>query len=334
MTRPRAATLSCVALMLFCIALSSHAQAVASARAQQSSSAVVPDDTARGIKLYEQGETEEAIKVLTKVVKKSQNDADAWYHLGLAYNREGRLAAAHPAFQKTVDLRPQFAAARAHLAYALLLANSIDRAAEEATYAISLGGQNAQTHYVVGEVALRRKEYEKALKKADDSLELDHGYSSALILKSLALLGLERKQESAEALEQLLSLKTTDSISEWRGQLEELRQAVDKKPDQRTDISGPIVKGSEVTTKVRLSSKPEPPYTEKARQAGVEGTVVLSVIFSSDATLKRVLVLQWLPFGLAQRAVEAARRIKFTPATKDGQPVSMYYKIEYNFHLY
>jgi protein TonB len=85
---------------------------------------------------------------------------------------------------------------------------------------------------------------------------------------------------------------------------------------------------------VRILKKPEPAYTDKARKAGVEGTVVLQAVFSSDATLNRIRILQWLPFGLTERAVEAARGIKFTPATKDGRPVSMFYRIEYNFHLY
>jgi TonB family protein len=333
MTTPRAATLSCVALMLFCVPFSVPDHAVASLRAQQSPVAI-PDETARGIKLYEQNETEEAIKVLRKVVKHSPDDADAWYYLGLAHNREGLLAEAHSAFQRTVDLRPQFAAARAHLAYTLLLSNRAERAAEEAVYALSAGEQNARTHYVIGEAALRRNDYAKALEKADASLELEPGYSSALILKSLALMGLKRPQESAETLEKLLSLKTSDSTPEWRVQMEEMRQIANQTPDKQAIISPQIFKGSEVTTKVQVLKKPEPAYTDKARKAGVEGTVMLQVVFSSDATIKRLLILRWLPFGLTERAIEAARRIKFTPAIKDGRPVSMYYRIEYNFNLY
>jgi len=41
-----------------------------------------------------------------------------------------------------------------------------------------------------------------------------------------------------------------------------------------------------------------------------------------------------LPYGLTERAIAAARQIKFTPATKDGRPVSMYIQLEYNFNLY
>jgi outer membrane biosynthesis protein TonB len=44
--------------------------------------------------------------------------------------------------------------------------------------------------------------------------------------------------------------------------------------------------------------------------------------------------MQALPYGLTTRAVRAARQIRFTPAEKDGKPVSMYIQLEYNFNLY
>ena len=240
MLRPRIAVAPFLTVALLTLTSLAIPGACLHARAQQPQAAI-SDDTARGIKLYEKGETLKAIDLLKQAVKNRPDDADAWYHLGLAYNREGLMYAARPAFQKVVDLRPQFAAARAHLAYALLLGNRIDSAAEEATYAVSSGEQTAQTHYVIGEVALRRNDYEKALEKADASLELDPGYSSALILRSLALIGLKRPLDSAQSLEKLLSLKTSDSASEWRAQLEELRRAANNAPAQQTGTSDQII---------------------------------------------------------------------------------------------
>ena len=45
-------------------------------------------------------------------------------------------------------------------------------------------------------------------------------------------------------------------------------------------------------------------------------------------------VMTKLPHGLTERALIAARKINFTPAVKDGQAVSMYIQLEYNFNLY
>jgi hypothetical protein len=45
-------------------------------------------------------------------------------------------------------------------------------------------------------------------------------------------------------------------------------------------------------------------------------------------------VVQGLPDGLTERAIEAARKIKFVPASKEGKYVSMWMQLEYNFNLY
>lgn len=92
--------------------------------------------------------------------------------------------------------------------------------------------------------------------------------------------------------------------------------------------------GREVDTKARLISKPEPNYTETARKHEVTGTVVLKVVFSAQGTVTNIRTVAGLPYGLTERAIAAARKIKFVPATKDGRYVSMWMQLEYNFNLY
>ena len=92
--------------------------------------------------------------------------------------------------------------------------------------------------------------------------------------------------------------------------------------------------GSQVEQRARLLSKPEPQYTDEARKNLTTGTVVLRVIFSSAGEVVQIRAVQTLPFGLTERAIAAARQIKFIPATKGGQPVSVFMQLEYNFHLY
>lgn len=95
-----------------------------------------------------------------------------------------------------------------------------------------------------------------------------------------------------------------------------------------------IFKGSEVTSKVRILSKPEPPYTEEARKNQITGTVILVAVFSASGQVTSIRPVSGLPNGLTEKAIAAARQIRFVPAQKDGRPVSMYYRIEYNFNLY
>src|SRR5215216_6046169 len=95
-----------------------------------------------------------------------------------------------------------------------------------------------------------------------------------------------------------------------------------------------IFTGKDVTTKARLISKPEPQYTEDARKNQIVGTVVLKCVFSSNGTVTNIRTVSGLPYGLTEKAIAAARQIKFTPATKDGHQVSMWMQLEYNFNLY
>ncbi|HZE72500.1 MAG TPA: energy transducer TonB [Pyrinomonadaceae bacterium] len=91
---------------------------------------------------------------------------------------------------------------------------------------------------------------------------------------------------------------------------------------------------NQVNQRARVISKPEPQYTEEARRHQITGTVVLRVIFSSSGQVTNIRTVQSLPFGLIEKAISAARQIRFSPAIKDGQAVSVYMQLEYNFNLY
>ncbi len=75
-------------------------------------------------------------------------------------------------------------------------------------------------------------------------------------------------------------------------------------------------------------------YTEAARQAKTNGTVVLRGVFASTGHFTNVRALTELPNGLTERAIEAAGNIRFIPAMKDGRYVSTYIQLEYNFNVY
>jgi protein TonB len=92
--------------------------------------------------------------------------------------------------------------------------------------------------------------------------------------------------------------------------------------------------GSEVEQRARLLSKPEPHYTEEARRNQISGTVTLRVVFSSAGEVVQIRAVRTLPFGLTERAVAAARQIRFIPAVKGGRAVSVHMQLEYNFNLY
>jgi TonB family protein len=83
-----------------------------------------------------------------------------------------------------------------------------------------------------------------------------------------------------------------------------------------------------------ISPMPEPQYTDEARQAHVQGTVILDVIILADGTGKVTKVVQSLGYGLDEKAIEAFEKSSFTPGTIDGKPVAVQLHVDIGFHLY
>ncbi|HEX7331580.1 MAG TPA: energy transducer TonB [Pyrinomonadaceae bacterium] len=100
------------------------------------------------------------------------------------------------------------------------------------------------------------------------------------------------------------------------------------------ETSNKMYTGKEVDRKVRLGMKPEPSYTEAAREKSITGTVVLKVIFRRNGSVTDIRTASGLPYGLTEKAIDAARKIKFIPGMKNGKFISMWMQLEYNFNLY
>lgn len=98
-------------------------------------------------------------------------------------------------------------------------------------------------------------------------------------------------------------------------------------------MQGKAIRWSEVPReKVRVLMKPEPAFTAEARQNHVSGKVVIKAVLAADGKIKDIRVLSGLSYGLTEAAFEAARRIRFRPATVGGRPVTQYWQIEYIFN--
>lgn len=76
-----------------------------------------------------------------------------------------------------------------------------------------------------------------------------------------------------------------------------------------------------------------PRYPMRARNAGVEGTVVVRGIVRRDGTIDNLEVIKDLPHSLGDEARRAVARWRFRPATFQGEPIDVYYTVTVNFRL-
>ena len=95
-----------------------------------------------------------------------------------------------------------------------------------------------------------------------------------------------------------------------------------------------IYRNSEVDKRPIVSKKPTPSYPRDARSSGVRGTVIIRCIFSATGKVTNIRVVSGQPMGLTERSIEAAEKIQFKPALKDGKPVSVWMQLEYNFNVH
>ena len=123
------------------------------------------------------------------------------------------------------------------------------------------------------------------------------------------------------------------------------KQAPQEKEAQSAGAGGPAVSNlsqgpdgpfpmSQVDKKAVIKKKPEPGVTAAARDHLTVGVVRLRAILSSSGGVTNIKVIQGLPDGLTEKAVAAAKKIKFIPAQKNGRPVSQYILLDYHFNLY
>src|ERR1700682_5274654 len=80
---------------------------------------------------------------------------------------------------------------------------------------------------------------------------------------------------------------------------------------------------------------PDPVYSEEARKAKYQGTVVLNVVVTSDGRATNISVIKGPGLGLEEKAMEAVRGWKFKPAVgPNGKPVNVIVPIEVTFRLF
>jgi TonB family protein len=350
-----------VALLPLC----ARAQAPDANASRQATPASASDPAVeRGVKLFERGDMKGAAKEFRAAVKRTKTDHVAWLYLGQALISLGDLKEARKALDTSLALKPDFADAHASLAYLLLLTSKPAGAEAEAKKALESDPNSPDAHYVIGQLRLREGAWLRALAEADLIIARAPNAAAAYSLKTEALLGLyergnvvladERRgaykydektiaearaaqplrlREAADSFEKYVSLSpNAPDVEEIRQQLESLRYFADAAASP--DPLRRIYSGSEAMTKAVITAKPEPGFTEQARRANLNGTVRLRAVLGADGRVSHILVVKGLPLGLTERAMAAARSIKFKPATVNGHAVSQYVTLEYNFNVY
>jgi len=308
-----------------------------------------PRDVA--IRHYIDGRNPEAVQSLKELIKQAKysNDAELIEYLGLAYLRTSENKDARKMLEEAVKLDPSNGTYRANLAYSYLLERKIGRARKEADKAIELDPSNMPAYYVLGRAELWESETGDAMRTADKMISLDPGFPPGYMLKSdtlVAILG--KKVAAGSSVKDEISL-LADSVAVLEDGLKNMKQESYQKAVKEmlesarafhdyynrepASKAAPNVPEPGVTP-FKILSKPRASYTDKARNANRQGSILVAVLLGANGRVLHVMVLRGLGYGLDEQAVAAASRIVFEPKKKNGVPISTVVNFEYTFSIY
>lgn len=128
----------------------------------------------------------------------------------------------------------------------------------------------------------------------------------------------------------LHKLSRPDEAAPLEGRSREFRRA--RLQDAATVDAG-AVGSSAITQPATLLERTEPEYTEEARIANHEGSVLLQADIDTDGNAQNISLLRHLGLGLDEKAVEAVRQWRFRPARSNGSKTASRVRLEIAFRL-
>ena len=105
-------------------------------------------------------------------------------------------------------------------------------------------------------------------------------------------------------------------------------------PGRGGGIGGGVYRVGGGVSAPRPIYSPDPEYSEEARKAKYQGTVVVWVIVGPDGRTRDIRIQRSLGMGLDEKAIAAIHTWKFEPARKDGVAVAVQVSVEITFRLY
>src|SRR2546428_9703581 len=168
------------------------------------------------------------------------------------------------------------------------------------------------------------------LKKYD--FRKSFGYPGVLKLfdadnRTFALLAIGKDEGDASVAQFLQSLEVMDKLNGI-----DIGEGANNVGDAN-EPANLIAAPDTVTRKAMIILKPEPHYTEAARRKQLRGSVILRAVLSASGKVTNIEVTSGLP-DFAGSSIEAAGKIYFIPAMKDGRFVSTAVELQYNYNIY
>jgi len=122
-----------------------------------------------------------------------------------------------------------------------------------------------------------------------------------------------------------------DRMNECRAAREATNQSNDASSERIEDVPDAESALGAGFKSPEFSNRVKPEYTDAADRADISATVEAVAVFRANGEIGEVEITRWAGFGLDESAEVAIHKLKFKPATRDGQAISVRATVRYNF---
>jgi TonB family protein len=237
-----------------------------------------------------------------------------------AFKRDARVALIEPS-----QLKPALAGTGYN--------RSINMSRDEAR---GLGAAIGCDFFIIGkkDLATRSEAKGESHEEAVLGLMIVDGRTGALAAFDFLIEKASAREAALAALMKAVDSRAANYI-EWMNQIRARRET----------LSPPAARSSEIIEDIRNAepaagadfkppeflNRAKPEYTEAAERADINATVEAAAVFRASGEVGEVEITRWAGFGLDESAERAIRSLKFKPAMRAGQPVSVRAMVRYNF---
>lgn len=292
------------------------------------------------------GNFDKAAKLYKKLTKAEPNNAEAWYQLSLAYLADKKDEKAADALEKATGISTKEPHYWRTFASVLISLDRIAQAEIAAKKLIGLQPNVADSYFFYAFISILKEEFLTAETQIEKMIALNPSSPDPYFLRGSLYLRqvpdgryqhrAETLQKADAAFQRYTELNKNGPLGAYlREQIAAVQwfaNFYNKRGDNTPKDSGQSP--AEPGTKLAVKKAKAPNYTREAKETGLSGVVLLLVAFRADGTIGPVLVLRGLGNGLTEKAVEAAKQIKFNPVIKNDVPVDSVRQVEYSFSVY
>ena len=155
-----------------------------------------------------------ARKILEDVIKYKQDDAICWYYLGCCYDNLGQLTEAKHAYNKVIELRPEYVDVYKSMAITQIKAQEPKRAIEYVEQGLKYADKNDYAlYYIAGTACMAAQDFDGSIKYIEKAIELEPNNVQLYNNLGTAYLTTGNLDKAVEIYQKSIEIEPSDSLA-------------------------------------------------------------------------------------------------------------------------